>query len=115
MTNESGFIVPWRRRWDLLTLEEVAARCGLHPGLVQRLVALGLIDPEEGYTDLFPPEVTLRIQRVLRLRRDLGINYNAAGLVLELLERIEELETRLRQLQESILHTDKTSSMYHWR
>jgi hypothetical protein len=36
---------------------------------------------------------------LLRLRRDLGVNYNAAGLILELLERIEQLEARLRQYE----------------
>jgi chaperone modulatory protein CbpM len=89
-------------RWHslgLLTVDEVATRCGLHPELVQRLVVLGLIDPEEGYSDLFRPEITLRIQRILRLRRDLGVNYNAAALVLDLLDRIAALEGRLRRYE----------------
>jgi hypothetical protein len=34
-----------QRRLGLLTIEEVAGRCGLHPEFVQRLVVLGLIDP----------------------------------------------------------------------
>jgi DNA-binding transcriptional MerR regulator len=87
-----------QRRLGLLTLEEVAGRCGLHPEFVQRLVVLGLIDPEDDCTDLFCPEVTLRIERLLRLRRDLGVNYSAAALVLDLLERIDSLEGRLRRL-----------------
>jgi hypothetical protein len=87
-----------QRRLGLLTLEEVAGRCGLHPEFVQRLVVLGLIDPEDGCTDLFCPEVTFRVERLLRLRRDLGVNYSAAALVLDLLERIDFLEGRLRCL-----------------
>jgi hypothetical protein len=89
----------WRHSLELLSLDDVAAHCGLHPELVERFVALGIIDPVEGYAERFAPEVTLRIQRLLRLRRDLGINYNAAGLVLQLLERIEELESRLRRYE----------------
>ena len=89
---------PWRQR-GLLTLEEVATRCSLHPELVRRLMLLGVIDPEEGAGEWFRPEVTLRLQRTLRLRRDLGVNYNAAALVLDLLDRIDALETRLRHLE----------------
>jgi hypothetical protein len=82
-----------------LSLEEVAARCDLHPLLVERLVALGLIDPVEGESNQFPPEATMRLQRALRLRRDLGLSYNGAALVLELLDRIEMLERRLDQYE----------------
>jgi hypothetical protein len=82
-----------------LSLEEVAARCSLHPLLVERFVALGLVDPLEGESNQFPPEATLRLQRALRLRRDLGLSYNGAALVLDLLDRIEALERRLDQYE----------------
>jgi chaperone modulatory protein CbpM len=82
-----------------LSLEEVAARCSLHPLLVEQLVTLGLIDPLEGESNQFPPAATLRLQRALRLRRDLGLSYNGAALVLELLDRIEALERRLEQYE----------------
>ena len=87
-----------QRRLGLLSIEEVAERCGLHPEFIQRLVVLGLMDPEDDCADFFRPEVTLRIKRLLRLRRDLGINYSAAALVFDLLERIDILEEQLRRL-----------------
>lgn len=86
--------------WHSLTLEEVAARCSLHPLLVERFVAIGLITPLEGESKRFAPEVTLRLQRALRLRYDLGLSYNGAALVLELLDRIEGLERRLEQYEQ---------------
>jgi hypothetical protein len=95
----NGLMVQWGQRLETLSTDEVAARCGLHPSLVQRLVALGLIEPLDGRTDRFPPDVTLRLQRALRLRRDLGLSYNGAALVLELLDRIENLERRLEQYE----------------
>lgn len=89
-----------RRRYrDTLSLQEMAAECGLHPDLVQRFVTLGIIDPLENNPTYFAPQAARRLRRLLRLRRDLGVNYNAAGLVLELLERIEQLEARLRQYE----------------
>jgi DNA-binding transcriptional MerR regulator len=95
----NGLMVQWEQRLETLSTEEVAARCGLHPALVERLVALGLIEPLEGKSNRFPPNVTLRLQRALRLRRDLGLSYNGAALVLELLDRIEALEQRLEQCE----------------
>jgi hypothetical protein len=95
----NGLMVQWGQRLETLSTDEVAARCGLHPSLVQRLVALGIIEPLDGRTDRFPLDVTLRLQRALRLRRDLGLSYNGAALVLELLDRIENLERRLEQYE----------------
>jgi hypothetical protein len=47
----------------------------------------------------------VRLQRALRLRRDLGLSYNGAALVLELLDRIEALERRLDQYErQAVFH-----------
>lgn len=101
MKQTTAVIVTTWRAADLLTVEEIAARCDIHPTLVRHLYSLGLIDFAEGTTELFPPDVTLRLQRMLRLRRDLGLTYNAAGLVVDLLERIEMLEARLHHFEGS--------------
>lgn len=79
-------------------MEEFAARSRLHPQLVRRFVALGLLVP---HTDAsggmrFPPAQLARVGRIQRLRAGLGLNYAAVGVVLDLLARIEELETALR-------------------
>ena len=95
----NGFMIRRGPGGHALSLEEVAARCSLHPLLVERFVALGLIDPLEGEPNRFAPEVTLRLWRAFRLRRDLGLNYSSAALVLELLDRIEALERHLDQYE----------------
>jgi DNA-binding transcriptional MerR regulator len=87
---------------SLISLEEVARRCELHPDLVDQFRALGLIDPiheaaEGGW--LFSPDILMRIRKIIRLRRDLGLNLLAVGVVLDLLERIEVLEARIRELE----------------
>jgi hypothetical protein len=82
---------------ELLTAEVVAARCELHPDLVIRFVEVGIIEPCG--PGLFAPEATLRVQRAVRLRRDLGINTNGVLVVLDLLERIDALEERLRAME----------------
>jgi DNA-binding transcriptional MerR regulator len=39
------------------------------------------------------------VRKIIRLRRDLGLNYAGIGVVLELMERIESLEAKIRELE----------------
>jgi len=90
-------------RPGLLTVEDIAECCGLHPELVRRFWALGLIEPEDSVdAAAFDLEVVVRVRRIVRLRRDLGVNYAGVGVVLDLLERVEVLEARLRGLGEPL-------------
>ena len=81
-----------------LSLDEFAAAAGLHPDLVRRLVALGLVDAASDAAGRlwFPRSQLAAVARVQRLRAGLGLNYAAVGLVTDLLDRIALLETALR-------------------
>ena len=81
-----------------LPIDRFAAAAGVHPGLVARLVTLGLLDAD---TDMaggvtLPAAQLNRAARIVRLRDGLGLNYTAVGVVLDLLDRIESLEAALR-------------------
>lgn len=86
-------IILWQQNGP--SINEVANHCGLHPAMVRRLAMLGVIEPLDHNAYRFAPEVMLKIQRICRLRRDLGIPYSTMALVLDLLDRIEALEARL--------------------
>ena len=81
-----------------LSLDRFAREAGLHPQLVQKFVALGLLDAERDATGAlwFRPAALATVARVQRLRAGLSLNYAAIGLVLDLLDRIDELETASR-------------------
>ena len=81
-----------------ISLNLLAAQAGLHPDLVRRLVGLGLVEPCGGTraAPLFRRQDAALLNRALRLRRDLGLNYAGAVLACELLTRIDQLEARLR-------------------
>ena len=82
----------------LLDVEEFARRCGLHPELVRRFWALGLI-PAARHVDgslWFSPAQVPAVARLQRLHAALPLNYAALGLVCDLLDRITDLETALR-------------------
>jgi hypothetical protein len=96
--HDSGLPTPIAR--ELLSLHELARLTDLHPDLVGRLVALGLVDPAvERPRPLFAVDCVWRLRRVRRLRRDFGGSYASVGLILELLDRIDELERRLARLE----------------
>jgi DNA-binding transcriptional MerR regulator len=86
-----------------IQLDVFATRCGLHPDLVRRLVALGLLAcQQDARGDLwFEPSALVTVARIQRLRTGLGLNYAAIGLVLDLLDHIEELESAARRRRTS--------------
>lgn len=85
-------------RVSRLSLDSFAARAGMHPDLVRRLVTLGLLEPtRDAAGRLWFAAPQLRVAaRIQRLRAGLSVNYAALGLVMDLLDRIEVLETALR-------------------
>ncbi|MET9556773.1 chaperone modulator CbpM [Streptomyces sp. NPDC006645] len=88
-------LVPVRR----LSVEGVARRSGLHPDLVRRFAALGLVQARRDTRGQlwFEPTAPATLARAQRLRAGLSLNYASLGLVLDLLDRINELEAELRR------------------
>lgn len=82
-----------------LGLDEVSHRCGLHPQVIRQFVTLSLVEAgRDEYGRLwFDVGAPAAIARIQRLRTGLGLNYAAIGLVLDLLDRIEQLEAALRR------------------
>jgi DNA-binding transcriptional MerR regulator len=82
------------QRSPRLSLNSFAARAGVHPDLIRRFVALGLLPatPDAAGQPWFVATDLATVARIRRLRADLSINYAALGLVLDLLERIHQLE-----------------------
>lgn len=85
-------------RRPVLDLEQFARASGLHPDLILRLVALGLLDPVRDASGQlgFSPSELIVVARIQRLRSGFALNYAALGLVCELLDRIDELEQAIR-------------------
>ncbi len=84
-----------------LTLEALADAAGLHPELVERFVAYGLLAPVavEERVVWFDLVAVRRLRMIRRLREDLGINLAGVGVVLDLLGRIEGLQRELAELR----------------
>ena len=82
-----------------LTLEAVADAVGTQPALISRLVRMGLLDTVRGdqQRTLLPSSAILRLRGMQRLRRDLHVNFTGAAIILDLVERIRELNRALAE------------------
>lgn len=66
-----------------------AEESGFSPPLLERLAAVGAIEPRSG---MLSPQDLGRVDTILRLRRTLGVNLPGAVIIAELMERLEEME-----------------------
>jgi len=68
----------------------------IHPELLNILEELGIVDVKDnniGYQDC------RRLYKILRLKEFLGINLNGAAVIVDLLQRIEQLEEEVERLK----------------
>lgn len=94
----------WANDIDLdepLSCAVVAETVGARRSLVVRLAQHGLIESVESGEDepLVPRRVVVRLRRMQRLRRDLGVNFAGAAVILDLVGRIEQLSRELAEVQ----------------
>ena len=83
-----------------LSIEELAIACGVSRARISRLIRLGVVEPEGPGADTFPAATAVRLRRMLRLHCDLGVNLTGAAIVVDLLERLDRLETELARLRQ---------------
>ena len=94
-----SFAIVEVRSSTMLDLGSFARAAGLHPASARQLVALGLLDASaDSRGELwFAPTQIAVVARIQRLRAGFSLNYAAVGLVVDLLNRIAELEADLRR------------------
>jgi len=97
----------WAADFDLdepITFDVVAATVGAKRSLVVRLVQQGLVETVDSGADepLLPRRAVVRIRHMQRLRRDLGVNFAGAAVILDLVGRIEQLNRELAEVQRQL-------------
>jgi len=83
-----------------LTIADVAEIVGARPTLISRLVRLGVLETisDESEEPMLRSRSVLRLRRMARLRRDLGVNFAGAAVIVDLVDRIEELNRDLAEM-----------------
>ena len=87
---------------ESVTLRELCQACDIEAEYVIEFVDAGVIDPHAGqYPNewRFPPRSLARLQRAVRLQRDLSIGPAGAALAVDLIEEVSVLRRRLRWLE----------------
>ena len=99
--NETRAMILWRTEHALLTVEDLARATGLYPEQVEKFVRFGLVEPVAGGGShaMFAAAAVERLRRIVRLRRDLGVNLAGVAAILEMRERMENLQRELEHLR----------------
>jgi len=81
-----------------ITLAELTRSCRVQAEWVMELVEEGVLEPLQpgGPQWRFSATSVVRVTKARRLQHDLGVNLPGVALALQLLERIDALEARLR-------------------
>jgi len=78
----------------LLTIRELAFLAGTTPRVIERLVSFEVVCPECTEPEpVFTPETLAYARKAIRMHEHLGIGWSAMSFVMELIRRIEMLES----------------------
>ena len=108
----------WLHEQAEITVEQLAELTGLSPELLRELVDYGALVPinADAPVDAKPPDVQISeqwsfaadcvvaVRTARRLRDDFDLDPNALSVALMLIERIQKLETQLRELRSQLPH-----------
>ena len=91
------------RRDDYVLIGVVAERFGVHPQTLRLYEREGLICPprSSGNTRLYDRETVERLEMILTLTRDLGVNLAGGEVVLDLRARLSRMEGEVERLMEA--------------
>lgn len=79
-----------------LTLNDIIRCTGIDRSILSRLLRLGLLEPLESDSEpVFHQHTVVRINKMMRLRHELGVGYSSMALVMDLLDKIDRLEKEL--------------------
>lgn len=85
-------------------ISAVAEQFGVHPQTLRLYEREGLLKPSrtEGNTRLYTDEDLKRLEMILALTRDMGVNLAGVEVVLDLRRRMEEMQDLMRQREDEM-------------
>ena len=85
-------------------ISSVAEMYGIHPQTLRLYEREGLLKPSrtEGNTRLYTDEDLQRLEFILNLARDLGVNISGIAIILQMRERMEEMNRQMQSFVEYV-------------
>jgi MerR family transcriptional regulator/heat shock protein HspR len=85
-------------------ISAVAEMYGIHPQTLRLYEREGLLKPSrtEGNTRLYTDEDLGRLEFILNLARDLGVNISGIAIILQLRERMDEMNRQMQSFMDYV-------------
>src|ERR1700688_3898390 len=85
-------------------ISAVSEQFGLHPQTLRLYEREGLLKPSrsDGNTRLYTPEDIERLEVILKLTRDLGVNLAGVEIILNMRERMEQMQHQIEEFVSSL-------------
>src|SRR5581483_5744680 len=102
--------MPKKRKQGAYMISTVAEMYDIHPQTLRLYEREGLLKPSrtEGNTRLYTDEDIERLEFILSLARDLGVNISGIAIILQMRERMELMQKQMSEfvsyIQQEIIH-----------
>jgi MerR family transcriptional regulator, heat shock protein HspR len=95
-----------RKKQGAYMISAVAEMYGIHPQTLRLYEREGLLKPSrtEGNTRLYTDEDLERLELVLSLARDLGVNISGIAIILQMRERMDEMQRQMADFVSYVRH-----------
>jgi MerR family transcriptional regulator/heat shock protein HspR len=89
--------MPKRKKQGAYMISAVAEMYDIHPQTLRLYEREGLLKPSrtEGNTRLYTDEDIERLELILSLARDLGVNISGIAIILQMRERMDEMQRQM--------------------
>lgn len=93
-----------KRKQKYVMISTVSERFGIHPQTLRLYEREGLINPARsaGNTRLYDEETLERLEQILTLTRDLGVNLAGVEVVLQLQDQMDRMQAEVDRLLEFV-------------
>ncbi len=93
-----------KRRRNRVMISVVAERYDIHPQTLRLYEREGLLNPERssGNTRLYDEEAIGRLESILALTRDMGVNLAGVEVILTLREEMDRMQSEIDRLREYV-------------
>ena len=88
-----------RKKQGAYMISAVAEMYGIHPQTLRLYERVGLLKPSrtEGNTRLYTDEDLERLELILSLARELGVNISGIAIILQMRERMDEMQRQMAE------------------
>ncbi|SHO80837.1 HspR, transcriptional repressor of DnaK operon [hydrothermal vent metagenome] len=92
----------------------VASMLDIHPQTLRQYEKEGLIKPSrtQGRIRLYSQKDIEKIKMVLRLTRNLGVNISGVDIILQLKEKMDEMQDEINSLRDELKKSNRNGSVH---